>query len=180
MTERWRLIRDFPAYEVSDHGRVRRITPSRGGPSMVGRPLRPGNTGGGYQMVALYSDLGRFQLKVHRLVLEAFVGPPPPGMPHCAHGDGNPANNRLENLRWDTVQGNLADRAEHGTEITGERNGRAKLSSSDVMAIRARYRPRCPVNGANVLAKEYGVTDVAIIKAARGENWSHLRLDEVG
>jgi hypothetical protein len=174
MTESWRPIHDFPAYEVSDLGRVRRITPARGGPSMVGRPLKPGNVGGGYQMVALYNDFGRLQAKVHRLVLEAFVGPAPQSMPHCAHGDGDPRNNRLTNLRWDSVQGNLADRVAHGTEIRGARNGRTKLSAEAVAEIRRRYKPRCRVNGANVMAKEFGVTDVAIIKAARGENWSHL------
>lgn len=34
---------------------------------------------------------------VHRAVLEAFVGPCPPNHEAC-HIDGNPGNNRLENL----------------------------------------------------------------------------------
>lgn len=36
---------------------------------------------------------------VHRLVLETFEGPCPPGF-ECDHIDRNPSNNNLENLRW--------------------------------------------------------------------------------
>lgn len=45
---------------------------------------------------------------VHRLVLEAFVGPCPPGMEAC-HWNGIPGDNRLHNLRWDTPSANNAD-----------------------------------------------------------------------
>jgi hypothetical protein len=45
---------------------------------------------------------------IHGAVLEAFVGPRPEGMEAC-HNNGNPAANRLENLRWDTHAGTVAD-----------------------------------------------------------------------
>lgn len=53
-------------------------------------------------------------LLVHRLVLEAFVGPCPEGMEGC-HNNGNGLDNRLENLRWDTHQANMDDRRTHAT-----------------------------------------------------------------
>lgn len=40
----------------------------------------------------------------------------------------------------------------------GEDHYNARLSDEDVATIRARYRPRCPVNGQTALAKEFGVT----------------------
>jgi len=46
--------------------------------------------------------------RVHRLVLEAFVGPCPHGCEAC-HRNNDPSDNRIENLRWDTKQSNLAD-----------------------------------------------------------------------
>lgn len=46
---------------------------------------------------------------VHLYVLETFVGPRPEGMQAC-HGDGDPANNRLSNLRWDTCSNNNLDK----------------------------------------------------------------------
>jgi len=52
-------------------------------------------------------------VKVHRLVLLAFVGAPPKGMEAC-HYDGDPQNNNLSNLRWDTAKENWVDRKRHG------------------------------------------------------------------
>lgn len=68
-----------------------------------------------YQMAGLKSDSGkRTIVGVHRLLLLAFVGPPPlPRMDTC-HGDGNPQNNTLENLRWGTRRENVADTRRHG------------------------------------------------------------------
>ncbi len=43
-------------------------------------------------------------LKVGRLVLLAFVGPPPTGHV-CCHDDGDQSNNTLGNLRWATRVG---------------------------------------------------------------------------
>jgi len=53
-------------------------------------------------------------VSVHTLVLEAFVGPCPPGE-EALHADDNPANNRWpENLSWGTRSKNLADRIANG------------------------------------------------------------------
>lgn len=73
--------------------------------------------------------------RIHRLILEAFVGPCPEGM-ECCHTDGNRLNNSLENLRWDTPDSNLADRDRHQKTCKGSRHGRAKLCENDVLAIR--------------------------------------------
>ena len=161
----WKTVGEFPNYEVSDDGRVRKTG---------GRELKQSNVVG-YKVVGLDSGRGFIQRKVHRLVALAFLpAPEDPARDQVAHGDGSRTNNRVENLRWATCKENLSDRALHGTELRGARNGRAKLSPVQVLLIRARYTPRHPVDGAAAMAKEYGVTDVAIIKAARGENWSAL------
>jgi hypothetical protein len=52
---------------------------------------------------------------VHRLVARAFLGDGEPGEVVC-HFDGNPANNRVENLRWDTQRANVQDAIRHGTQ----------------------------------------------------------------
>ena len=51
---------------------------------------------------------------MHRLVLAAFVGPLPEGKEVC-HNNGNPGDNRLENLRYGTKSENNLDRVKHGT-----------------------------------------------------------------
>lgn len=54
-------------------------------------------------------------LRVHRLVLLAFVGPPATNSAEVCHIDGNPANNQLANLRWGSSSENKADQVRHGT-----------------------------------------------------------------
>jgi hypothetical protein len=71
-----------------------------------------------------------------RLVLEAFVGPCPQGMECCHFPDRDPANCRLDNLRWGTSKENTGDQRLHGTLIGGERHGMAKLADMQVGEIR--------------------------------------------
>src|SRR6185312_7030300 len=92
----------------------------------------------GYIMVSLFKDGSQFVRYAHRLVLEAFVGPCPDGM-ECCHNDGNPANNRVENLRWDTTSANQLDREAHGTSNRGEQQGRSKLKDDYIPIIKKLY-----------------------------------------
>lgn len=69
----------------------------------------------GHQQVKLY-DAGRVKnWIVSALVLTVFVGPRPEGDYHACHNNGNPQDNRLVNLRWDTRSGNELDKRKHGT-----------------------------------------------------------------
>jgi hypothetical protein len=70
----------------------------------------------GYVTATLRSPTGSVTRLVHHLVLEAFVGPRPPGMEACHFPDKSPKNNRMDNLRWDTQAGNIRDRAYHLAE----------------------------------------------------------------
>lgn len=124
--EEWRPVVGYEGcYEVSDRGRVKsltRLVPSKAGSTRTspGRLLAtpPTKGGGGYPRVSLGSNTNtRF---VHLLVLEAFVGPRPEGMEGC-HNDGNPANNRLDNLRWDTHSSNISDAVQHGTHTNASK-----------------------------------------------------------
>lgn len=87
-----------------------------------GKIIRPHLTGKGYYKV----DLFQRPQKVAHLVLLAFVGARPDGM-QVAHNDGNPLNNKLNNLRYATASSNQMDRVIHGTSNRGERNGMVKL-----------------------------------------------------
>lgn len=105
---------------------------------------------------------------VHVLVLELFVGHRPEGMEAC-HTDGNPTNNHVSNLRWDTPQGNWADRKRHGRGCEGEKNpGGGKLTTSEVEAIRTR---RADGELLRNLAADFGVSTAMISKITRGEAW---------
>lgn len=68
-----------------------------------GKLLRPGRNKSGHVTVAIGRGNSR---QVHQLVLEAFVGPCPDGC-EVLHLNHNPADNRLENLRYGTRSENL-------------------------------------------------------------------------
>jgi len=120
--ERWLPVVGYEGvYEVSDQGRVRslnRIT--RHGHKRRGQILNPVPMPAGYLLVNLWKDsLPRMWL-IHRLVLTAFSGPSAEGA-EALHGDGNPANNRLDNLTWGTHAENQADQVSHGTHANASK-----------------------------------------------------------
>lgn len=148
---------DHPLYEVSSLGRV------RSNRHKTSRILTPYYGGDGY----LNIKLGRgFQTSIHRLVLSSFFAPPP-GDVECRHLDGNPHNNRLDNLRWGTRSENYHDRHAHGTDNNGERHGNAKLTSAAVRGIRT------STLSDTELAGMYGVTRSTVNGARSGRSWRH-------
>lgn len=104
-------IPGYDKYEVSDLGRVRRVFKD-GKTTRLRRLVRNEH---GYSTVSLHDGLRARRRLVHQLVLLAFAGPAPEGMEGC-HNDGNPANDRLDNLRWDTHAANMSDKRRHGTQ----------------------------------------------------------------
>lgn len=119
--EDWKPVVGYEGlYEVSNHGRVRSLPREvKFGTSMRLSPqtiLRPRTIPSGHQTVSIYRDRKRKTAKVHRLVLEAFVGPAPEGM-ECCHNNGIASDNRIENLRWDTTAANRRDSVKHGTNL---------------------------------------------------------------
>jgi len=109
----------------------------------------------------------RFDTGVHRLVLQAHHGRGPEGALAC-HNDGNPANNAISNLRWDTNVGNLADKWEHGTRYAGTRHLSAKLTPAEVAEIKRRYAAGVSQNS---MAKHYGVARSTIWQVCHDKTW---------
>lgn len=136
MTETWKPAVGFEGrYEVSDLGAVRSLPR----PRTKGGPLKPTPQVGGYLRLELVGKDGkRLSRSVHRLVLEAFVGPRPEGM-QAAHRNGIVTDNRVSNLYWATVQQNAADRIAHGKHAAVMREKR-KLTEADAAFIRANHK----------------------------------------
>jgi hypothetical protein len=68
------------------------------------------------------------QKKIHRLICEAFYGPPPFPNAVVIHLDENAMNNRADNLRWGTQKENLnmPGFTSYCRERTGEKSAWAK------------------------------------------------------
>lgn len=152
-----RYVQIKEGYRVGDDGMVWScVYPAGPGKRRFGewKLLKPSPQYRGH--MAVY--LGRKDCRhVHRLVLEAFVGPCPEGM-ECRHLDGNPGNNVLSNLAWGTRKENILDRIQHDT--SGQ-----KLDSKDVARIRLLRESGVP---ASVLARVFDVSDIHIRQIARG------------
>lgn len=114
--ERWLPVVGFAGlYDVSSEGRVRsldRIVRCKGGHTRLhrGRVLSPKLVNNGYLQIDLSREGVAHQRLVHRLVLDAFVGPAPDGTEACHAPDPDTRNNRASNLRWDTHANNCADK----------------------------------------------------------------------
>lgn len=165
--ETWKRAIDFPEYEVSDFGNVRRVTAAKG--TYGGKILKPYNSNG-YLKVCLISGEKKRKVSVHRLVLETFAGKPD-GKLDCCHGNGIRADNRLSNLRWATRSENMLDAKKHGTSAIGEKNGHAILTKADVLEIRNR---RASGERISEITKDYNVTRGAISDICRRVNWRHV------
>jgi len=101
------------------------------------------------------------------LALEVFVGPCPEGM-ECCHQDGDCCNDAVANLRWDTHQSNIEDKARHGTQPCGEAINTAKLTADDVREIRRIGKPL------KQHAQRYGVTESLVSAILSRKAWKHV------
>jgi excisionase family DNA binding protein len=135
--EKWLPVVGYEGfYMVSDHGRVRNCKPAQ-------RILRHKIDEKGYHRLALYRRGNpKRHARVHRLVLEAFIGPCPENREAC-HADCDTHNNELSNLRWDTHPENMMDSARMGrliSQVNGGIGGRARTDFSELHCSRGHPR----------------------------------------
>ena len=98
MEEIWKTVAENPKYQVSNLGNVK-------GPRGYLLSATRNNTTG-HVSINWKMNGKLIQRYVHKLVLEAFVGPCPAGL-EVLHKDDCPANNALSNLRYGTHAENM-------------------------------------------------------------------------
>jgi DNA adenine methylase len=167
--ETWRQIPGHEGrYDVSDMGRVRTWIKSGKAQTVRDTPrlMTPvlNEKRGGYFYVGLRTGGVTLTRLVHRLVLEAFVGPRPDDQ-ECRHLNGNSKDNRLENLAWGTHVENIADAYAHGNGTSGEDNGGAKLTQAQANEIRRRLDAG---ETGTALASEFGVSMATVSRVKHG------------
>jgi len=149
----WRDIVGFEGlYQVSDCGLVR---------NRQGKILKPRLDKDGYNKAALSKNTKYYYRLIHRLMLEAFVGPAPEGKPCGCHNDDNVSNNTIQNLRWDSHTGNMRQAVVRGTHSCMNQR---KLFDNDLIAVKHAHRLGV---GAKAVAAYFGVHESTIYRHFR-------------
>src|SRR5215471_20292978 len=149
--EEWRPIARCPLYEISNLGRVRRVTILS---SYV-------NTEG-YPTVQMWQgNSTRTSGAVHRLLAEAFL-PNPDNLPQVDHKNANKLDYSLSNLEWVTGLENQRRSWKTGLRKNkeGAEHGMSKLTAPQVRCIRAfRYLWR-----QRSMARHFGISQHNIMQ----------------
>lgn len=181
MNENWKDIPGYEGrYQVSDLGRVKSLDRVEGMPTRWGSPTFRQRKGqllklvtdkDGYLRVGLYAAPAPMKFaSVHRLVALAFV-PNPHGHRDVDHIDSNRANAGVTNLQWVGEGENIRLMVERGRSVRGDAHPKAALNARTVLSIRERIAAGARFTD---VAKEYGVSDVAVRNAALSRTWRHV------
>ncbi|WP_371666014.1 HNH endonuclease [Streptomyces sp. NBC_01241] len=166
-------IQGFAGYEVSSLGNVRSWKNARWGRAPFPQALKQSNKGKyGYKQVNLGNGSGGYEsFEVQQLVALSFHGPKPSSVHQVAHGDGNPANNHKDNLRWATAKENASDKYLHGTVPRGESTHNSKLTEDDVREIRGLLGciPQSQI------AKRFNISESGVTYIKQGKIWGHVQ-----
>lgn len=106
-------------------------------------------------------------LRTNRASWQLHNGPIPDGMHVCHHCD-RPSCVNPDHLFLGTAQENKADSVSKDRHMRGERAPFAKLTTADVIKIRADTR------SLEEISKDYGVSYKAIDHVKRRKNWKHV------
>jgi hypothetical protein len=154
-------IPGFPGYFAC---RLGVIFSNRGSGVKYPKPLKAETDSSGYLRIELHKNGHIYKRRVHRLILETYIGPRPPG-DETRHLNSVKTDNRLSNLRWGTHAENARDMAQTG-RYDGARNPAAKLSEDDIRIIRTLT--------ATEASKRYGIHKVHAHDIIRRKKWKHV------
>ena len=124
MKEIWKIIQEAPNYSISNLGQVK---------NNKTKHILKTQKSEAYERVKLYNciDGKAHNKRVHRLVLEAFDSRPDMTNLVVNHKDGNPFNNKLENLEWKTQSENVKITWQRGRKNKNLNNNNNEIEYSD-------------------------------------------------
>jgi len=137
-----------------------------------GRILRPTKLKNGYWAHSLRRDGKNTWFYVHIAVCLAAHGPKPTPKHRVRHLDGDPLNNRPENLRWGTQRENCQDTVRHGRSTRGHKNSQTVLTEASVIEIRRRCF-RGDTQGE--VSRDFNVCQGTVSAIMCGRSWQWLR-----
>lgn len=177
--EEWRTCEVAPNYEVSSLGRVRVSIPcsKRNGRHLwLGKIITQNQMSitKRYLRATLTYNGQRFPSGTHRLVGKAFVQGETEERNQINHKDGNPKNNKFENLEWVTCQENKDHAIATGLQwyLDGEDSPHSKLTAKGVALILQRYF--FGFEKLKDIGKDFGMRSEYISLIIRGKRWNKV------
>lgn len=170
MKEIWKDIPGYiNLYQASNYGEIKSL---RFNKEII---LKQKTDRSGHLRINLFKNNTRKEYQVHRLILETFIGRCPPGM-ECRHLDGNPKNNKLDNLKWGTHSENIKDSVKHGTHFQPDHRGSkccfSKLNNNKIIEIRQLHLEG---KSDTEIAKIYSVNKSTINRIINKKLWKHVK-----
>lgn len=109
----------------------------------------------------------------NRVMCELAHGSPPSLTHEAAHscGKGNEGCVNPNHLYWGTRADNARDMVGHGASCRGDKSGRRKLSTAQVLDIKRRLDAG---EDPAALAEQFGVIRNTIYRIKSGATWQHL------
>ena len=170
MDERWLPVVGYEGiYDVSDHGRVRRMKAYNN--TWIGKVLKSVVGKNGYVQVGLCNGFNQRTHKIHQLATEAFFGECPDDK-EVNHIDGDKTNNHIGNLEYVSHRENVLHACRNGLSASarGEQQGNVKLTEENVHEIRTLLGKKSQ----NVIARLFNVSQPTISDISTGKNWGWL------
>lgn len=160
--EYWKVFPLNSKYMVSNLGRI--------WGSSMNRVLKFSKDPKGYLRCSIPTGDRKMSL-VHRIVLITFKGKSDMlGL----HIDGNPSNNRIDNLMWGTSKTNAEHARIHGTKPIGQIRKQAVLTDSDVLYIIENCRPGVMGKSIHDFGRMFNIDRTTISAIYSGRTWRHI------
>ena len=139
MIEQWRVLEEFPDYEISNTGRIRRLTESKSPKTYIGKEKRFYKNNAGYYTTVFLKDNKVYCRTIHTLVAKTFI-PNPNNLSDVDHIDDNKENNNVDNLQWLSHKENMSKF--FGTEKHKLSIEKAKENRKKTMELKKSNKPK--------------------------------------
>lgn len=143
LSEVWRPVKGYEGlYEVSNLGNLRSLDRHLMNGNryclLKGKPKKVFHDSNGYLRTTLYKNSQEKKYSVHRLVAEAFI-PNPSNLPCIDHINTVKDDNKVENLRWCTAAGNMANPISRKKHLEGLRRSISERTEKANATKAAKY-----------------------------------------
>lgn len=163
-----KIVPSYPEYAASMCGKIFRIQRQA---EMAQRCITVHGYPSMYTRISMFNEAK--DVKVHRLICEAWHGDPPSELhTDVNHKDGNSLNNHYSNLEWATKSQNQRHAYDTGLRGRGSQLYNGSLSDDQVHEI-----CKLLIDGARAdeLSDRYGVSVDIIRKIKAGDTYFHVR-----